>query len=79
MEVGSIAKWNLKEGDKFDAGVSICEVETDKATVSFDATEEGYIAKILVGSGEVRVRMDEIITSVILIAIAGWSTSDGDC
>lgn len=55
MEVGSIAKWNLKEGDRFDAGVSICEVETDKATVSFDATEEGYIAKILVGSGEVRV------------------------
>ena len=57
MESGSIAKWNLKEGDKFDAGVAIGEVETDKATVTYDATEEGYIAKILVGTGEVKVLM----------------------
>ena len=56
METGSIARWNIKEGDKFDAGVAICEVETDKATVTYDATEEGYLAKILVGLGEVKVR-----------------------
>lgn len=55
METGSIAKWSLKEGDKFDAGTAICEVETDKATVTYEATEEGYIAKILVGTGEVKV------------------------
>lgn len=55
MEVGTISKWNLKEGDKFEPGVAICEVETDKATVTYDATEEGYIAKILVGSGEIKV------------------------
>lgn len=80
MEVGSIAKWNLKEGDKFDAGVSICEVETDKATVSFDATEEGYIAKILVGSGEVRVSDESFLMSTIkCLHRAGWSTSDGHC
>jgi len=55
MEAGSIAKWCIKEGDRFEAGVAICEVETDKATVTFDATEEGYLAKILVGSGEIKV------------------------
>ena len=49
METGSIAKWTLKEGDRFEAGTAICEVETDKATVTYDATEDGYIAKILVG------------------------------
>ena len=55
MEVGSIAKWTLKEGDKFEAGAAICEVETDKATVTMDATDDGYIAKILVGTGEIKV------------------------
>ena len=55
METGSIANWMLKEGDKFEAGTAICEVETDKATVTYDATEEGYLAKILVGSGELKV------------------------
>ncbi len=55
MEIGSISRWILKEGDKFEPGSAICEVETDKATVSFDATDEGYIAKILVGTGEVKV------------------------
>ena len=56
METGSIANWMLKEGDKFEAGTAICEVETDKATVTYDATEEGYLAKILVGTGELKVR-----------------------
>jgi len=55
MEAGSIAKWLMKEGEKFEPGQAICEVETDKATVTFDATEEGYVAKILVGSGEIKV------------------------
>lgn len=51
MTEGSIGKWNLKEGDKFEAGQSICDVETDKASMSLDATDEGYIAKILVAEG----------------------------
>ena len=55
METGSIANWLLKEGDAFEAGQAICEVETDKATVTYDATDDGYIAKILVGSGEIEV------------------------
>jgi len=35
MESGSIAKWNLKEGDKFEAGQAICEVETDKVSAFY--------------------------------------------
>lgn len=62
MESGSIAKWNLKEGDAFEVGTSICEVETDKATVSFDATDDGFIAKILVREGEIKVGQPIMVT-----------------
>lgn len=62
MEAGSIAKWNIKEGDKFGPGTAICEVETDKATVTYEGTEDGYVAKILVGTGEVKVGQPLMIT-----------------
>lgn len=62
MEVGSIAKWSVKEGDKFEAGQVLAEVETDKATVSMDATDDGYVAKILVGQGEIKVGAPLMIT-----------------
>jgi pyruvate dehydrogenase E2 component (dihydrolipoamide acetyltransferase) len=62
MESGSIASWLLKEGDKFEAGTAICEVETDKATVTYEGTDEGYLAKILVGSGEVKVGQPIMVT-----------------
>jgi pyruvate dehydrogenase E2 component (dihydrolipoamide acetyltransferase) len=52
MERGKIQKWNFKEGDKIEIGEAICEVETDKSTVGFEATEEFYLAKILVPEGE---------------------------
>ena len=47
MEMGTIAKWELKEGDTFGAGSVICSVETDKATMDFEAQDDGIIAKIL--------------------------------
>jgi pyruvate dehydrogenase E2 component (dihydrolipoamide acetyltransferase) len=62
METGSISRWNVKEGDRFEPGTAFCDVETDKATVSFDATDEGFVAKILVGSGEVKVGQPIMIT-----------------
>lgn len=62
METGSIAKWNLNVGDRFEAGSSLCDVETDKATVSFDATDEGYIAKILVTAGDIKVGQPLLVT-----------------
>jgi pyruvate dehydrogenase E2 component (dihydrolipoamide acetyltransferase) len=51
MEAGTIAKWNLAEGEEFAAGDVLCEVETDKATVDFEAQDDGFIARILADAG----------------------------
>lgn len=55
MEAGTIASWNLGEGESFSAGDVLCEVETDKATVSFEAQDDGVIAKILADSGPTEI------------------------
>lgn len=47
METGTIAKWNMGAGDSFAAGDVLCEIETDKATVDFEAQDDGIIAKVL--------------------------------
>lgn len=47
METGTISKWSLKEGDSFAAGDVLCEIETDKATMDFEAQDDGVLAKIL--------------------------------
>ena len=47
MEIGTIAKWELSEGDKFTAGSVIASIETDKATMDFEAQDDGILAKIL--------------------------------
>ncbi|MEX0844262.1 MAG: dihydrolipoamide acetyltransferase family protein, partial [Balneolaceae bacterium] len=52
MEEGVIAAWNVKEGDKVEAGDIIAEVETDKATMEVEAFDEGTVLKILVGEGD---------------------------
>lgn len=51
MEAGNIATWIKKEGDEVSAGEALCDVETDKAVVAFESTEDGYLAKILVPDG----------------------------
>ena len=51
MEEGKLAKWLVKEGDKVSAGDIIAEIETDKATMEFEAVDEGIIAKIIVAEG----------------------------
>lgn len=61
MDTGLISKWNLSEGGAFSAGQAVCEVETDKATVSFDAQDDGFIAKILVQSGSKEIKVGEPI------------------
>lgn len=55
MESGSISSWNINEGSTFAAGDVLCSIETDKATVDFEAQDEGVLAKIIVpaGSGEI--------------------------
>ncbi|KAL3674327.1 hypothetical protein V7S43_000282 [Phytophthora oleae] len=64
MEVGTIAKWNKQEGDLISAGDVVCEVETDKAVVDYEATDDSYLAKILVqaGSGEIAVGKPIFVT-----------------
>ena len=51
MEKGNLAKWLKKEGDAVKAGDVIAEIETDKATMEFEAVDEGTIGKILVPEG----------------------------
>src|SRR5277367_6837629 len=51
MEEGTIAKWHKKVGDKVAANDLLVEVATDKATVEYNALDEGYLRKILVAEG----------------------------
>ena len=51
MEEGKLSKWLVKEGDTVKAGDILAEIETDKATMEFEAVDEGRIGKILVAEG----------------------------
>jgi len=51
MEQGNIAEWSVVEGQEISAGDALAQIETDKATVDFEATDDGYVAKILVPAG----------------------------
>ncbi|HYX45548.1 MAG TPA: pyruvate dehydrogenase complex dihydrolipoamide acetyltransferase [Sphingomicrobium sp.] len=57
MEEGTLAKWLVKEGDKVASGDILAEIETDKATMEFEAVDEGTIAKILVPEGSEGVKV----------------------
>ena len=52
MEEGTLVKWHKKEGDKVEAGELLIEVATDKATVEYNALDEGFLRKILVQEGK---------------------------
>ncbi|DAZ94787.1 TPA: hypothetical protein N0F65_002400 [Lagenidium giganteum] len=51
MEQGNLAKWRMKEGDRITAGDIICEIETDKAVVDYEAQDDMFLARILVPEG----------------------------
>ncbi|MFZ1347835.1 MAG: biotin/lipoyl-containing protein, partial [Tabrizicola sp.] len=51
MEEGTLAKWLVKEGDVVKSGQILAEIETDKATMEFEAVDEGTVGKILVAEG----------------------------
>ncbi|CAI5703250.1 unnamed protein product [Peronospora effusa] len=51
MDTGNMAKWNKKEGDEIAAGDIVCEIETDKAVVDYEATDDMFLAKILIPEG----------------------------
>jgi pyruvate dehydrogenase E2 component (dihydrolipoamide acetyltransferase) len=57
MEEGTLAKWLVKEGDEVKSGDILAEIETDKATMEFEAVDEGKLAKILVPEGSEGVKV----------------------
>jgi pyruvate dehydrogenase E2 component (dihydrolipoamide acetyltransferase) len=57
MEEGTLAKWLVKEGDEVKSGDILAEIETDKATMEFEAVDEGKLAKILVPEGTEGVKV----------------------
>src|ERR1700741_3024274 len=57
MEEGKLAKWHVKEGDAVKAGDILAEIETDKATMEFEAIDEGRIGKLLVPEGAEGVKV----------------------
>jgi pyruvate dehydrogenase E2 component (dihydrolipoamide acetyltransferase) len=61
MEKGNLAKWLKKEGDKVKAGDVIAEIETDKATMEYEAIEDGVLAKIVVPEGTQDVQVNRLI------------------
>jgi pyruvate dehydrogenase E2 component (dihydrolipoamide acetyltransferase) len=66
MEEGTLAKWLVKEGDEVKSGDILAEIETDKATMEFEAVDEGTIAKILVPEGS-----DGVKVGVAIAILAG--------
>ena len=65
MEEGTLAKWHVKEGDKVKSGQIIAEIETDKATMEFEAVDEGTIGAILVAEGTAGVKVNAPIAVLI--------------
>ncbi|MFU8883045.1 MAG: pyruvate dehydrogenase complex dihydrolipoamide acetyltransferase [Rhodobacterales bacterium] len=73
MEEGTLAKWLVKEGDTVAAGDLLAEIETDKATMEFEAVDEGVIGKLLVAEGTEGVKVN---SPIALLLEDGESASD---
>ena len=65
MEEGTLAKWNVKEGDEVASGDIIAEIETDKATMEFEAVDEGKIGKIMIAEGTEGVKVNDLIAVLL--------------
>ena len=65
MEEGTLAKWNVKEGDSVSSGDVIAEIETDKATMEVEAVDEGVIGKILIDEGAENVKVNAPIAVLL--------------
>lgn len=73
MEEGTLSKWLVKEGDAVTSGQIIAEIETDKATMEFEAVDEGTVAKILIPEGTSGVKVN---TPIAVLAEEGESAAD---
>jgi pyruvate dehydrogenase E2 component (dihydrolipoamide acetyltransferase) len=65
MEEGTLAKWLVKEGDTVSSGDLLAEIETDKATMEFEAVDEGVIGKILIAEGTEGVKVNVAIAILL--------------
>ncbi|MCE6961551.1 pyruvate dehydrogenase complex E1 component subunit beta [Cereibacter sphaeroides] len=65
MEEGTLAKWLVKEGDAVKSGQIIAEIETDKATMEFEAVDEGTVGKILIAEGTAGVKVNTPIAVLV--------------
>ena len=61
MTEGKLSKWLKKEGDKIKSGDVIAEIETDKATIEYEATESGILGKIIIKDGSEGIKVNELI------------------
>jgi pyruvate dehydrogenase E2 component (dihydrolipoamide acetyltransferase) len=75
MEEGTLAKWLVKEGDTVQSGDLLAEIETDKATMEFEAVDDGVIGKILVADGSEGVKVN---TPIAVLLEDGESADDID-
>ncbi len=75
MEEGTLAKWLVKEGDEVNSGDLLAEIETDKATMEFEAVDEGTIGKLLVAEGTEGVKVN---TPIAVLLEEGESADDID-
>ena len=73
MEEGTLAKWLVKEGDEVKSGDLLAEIETDKATMEFEAVDEGVISQILVAEGT-----DGVKVGTVIAVIAGEGEDAGE-
>ncbi len=73
MEEGTLAKWLVKEGDQVSSGDLLAEIETDKATMEFEAVDEGVLGKILVAEGTEGVKVN---TPIAVLLAEGETASD---
>jgi pyruvate dehydrogenase E1 component beta subunit len=73
MEEGTLAKWLVKEGDAVKSGQILAEIETDKATMEFEAVDEGIIGRILVAEGTAGVKVN---TPIAVMLEEGETVSD---
>ena len=71
MEEGTLSKWFIKEGDKVSAGDIIAEIETDKATMEFEAVDEGTVTKLIVTEGT-----DGVLVNSAIALIADENSED---
>ena len=73
MEEGTLTQWLVKEGDSVASGDILAEIETDKATMEFEAVDEGVIGKLLVSAGSEGIKVN---APIALLLEDGESVTD---